>query len=170
MNVNYYSGIKGIYFESVISNIIKIGNLDIADKIILDFGCGSKILSKKLPGKKILNYDINPDYSEYNDYKKLYFDIVVFNHVLMYMEKKEIISTFDNIKKINRNCELIIGIGKGGLMNKLAALLSLNFTAHKGALITRKQQTEILKNHTKILKIKKNIFFMTDIYYTKLNN
>ena len=120
--------------------------------------------------KKILNYDINPDYSEYNDYKKLYFDIVVFNHVLMYMEKKEIISTFENIKKINRNCELIIGIGKGGLMNKLAALLSLNFAAHKGALITHKQQTEILKNRTKILKIKKNIFFMTDIYYTKLNN
>ena len=38
----------------------------------------------------------------YNDYKKLYFDIVVFNHVLMYMDKKEIISTFENIK--NTKC------------------------------------------------------------------
>ena len=88
----------------------------------------------------------------------------------MYMEKKEIISTFENIKKINQNCEFIVGIGKGGLINKLAALVSLNFTAHKGMLTTYKQQTEILKNYTKILKVKKNIFFMTDIYYTKFNH
>ena len=88
----------------------------------------------------------------------------------MYMEKKEIISTFENIKKINQNCEFIIGIGKGGLINKLAALVSLNFTAHKGTLTTYEQQTEILKNYTKILQVKKNIFFMTDIYYTKFDN
>ena len=170
MDVNYYNGISGIYFKKIISNIIKIGNLDKTEKIILDFGCGSKILSKKLPENKILNYDINPDYAEYDDYRKLYFDIVVFNHVLMYMEKKEIISTFENIKKINQNCKFIIGMGKESLINKLAALASLNFTAHKGALTTYEQQTEILKNHMKILQIKKNIFFMTDIYYTKFNN
>ena len=170
MNVNYYNGISGIYFTNIVSNIIKMGNLNETEKIILDFGCGSKILSKKLPGSKILNYDINSRYTEHDDYKKLYFDIVVFNHVLMYMEKKEIISTFENIKKINQNCEFIVGIGKGGLINKLAALVSLNFTAHKGMLTTYKQQTEILKNYTKILKVKKNIFFMTDIYYTKFNN
>ena len=100
MNVDYYNGISGIYFKSIISNIIKIGNLDKTKKIILDFGCGSKILSKKLTGNKILNYDINSDFTEHDDYKKLYFDIVVFNHVLMYMEKREIISTFESIKKI----------------------------------------------------------------------
>ena len=170
MNVDYYNGISGIYFTKIISNIIKIGNLDKTEKIVLDFGCGNKILSKKLPGKKILNYDINPNYTEYDDYKKLYFDIVVFNHVLMYMEKKEIISTFENIKKINKNCEFIVGISKGGLINKLAALVSLNFTAHEGTLATYKQQKEILNNYTKILQIKKNTFFMTDIYYTSFNN
>ena len=170
MDVNYYNGISGIYFKKIISNIIKIGNLDKTEEIILDFGCGSRILSKKLSGKKILNYDINPNYTEYDDYKTLYFDIVVFNHVLMYMEKKEIISTFENIKKINENCKFIVGMGKGGLINKLAALVSLNFTAHKGILSTYRQQQEILNKHTKILKTKKNIFFMTDIYYTSFNN
>lgn len=170
MNVNYYNGIPGIYFTNIISNIIKIGNLDKTKKVILDFGCGSKMLSKKLPGKKILNYDINPNYTEYDDYKKLYFDIVVLNHVLMYMKEKEITSTFENIKKINKNCEFIIGIGKEGLVNRLAALASLNFTAYKGTLTTYKGQIEILKNQTKILQIKKNIFFMTDIYYTRFNN
>ena len=52
MNVDYYNGISGIYFSNIISNIIKIGNLDKTQKIILDFGCGSKILKKNLPGKK----------------------------------------------------------------------------------------------------------------------
>ena len=170
MNADYYNGISGIYFTNIISNIIKIGNLNKTEKIILDFGCGSKILKKNLPGKKILNYDTNPDYTEHDDYKKLYFDIVIFNHVLMYMKKKEIISTFDNIKKINKNCELIIGMGKEGLLNKLAALANLNFTAHKGTLTTYEEQTEILKNNTRILQIKKNIFFMTDIFHVRFDD
>ena len=170
INIDYYNGIQGIYFSNIISNIIKIGNLDKTEKTILDFGCGSKILKKKLPKKKILNYDINPDCTEYEDYKKLHFDIVVFNHVLMYMEKAEIISTFNNIKKINENCELIIGIGKEGLINKLAAFVSLNFTAHKGTLTTYEQQKKILSDYTKILQTKKNIFFMTDVYYARFNN
>ena len=170
MEVNYYKGIPNIYFTSIISNIIKIGNLGKDNKIILDFGCGIKILSKKLPQKKIINYDINSNYTEHEDYKKLYFDIVVFNQVLMYMDKKEIVSTFENIKKINKNCEFIIGIGKGGLINKLAAAACLNFEPHKGTLSTYNEQVEIIKNQTKILQVKKNIFFLTDIYYARFNN
>ena len=119
MDANYYTGLQSFYFTSVISNVIKIGNLDNNNKIILDFGCGVKVLSKKLPQKKIINYDVNPNYTEHDDYKKLYFDIVVFNHVLMYMDKKEIISTFENIKKINKNCEFLISIGKESVFNKL---------------------------------------------------
>lgn len=167
MSVNYYNGIKGIYFSSVINNIIRIGNLNNSNKRVLDFGCGSKILSKRLGQKKVLNYDINPKYSDYDNYKNLNFDIVVFNHVLMYMDKDEIISTLQNIKEINKNCELIIGIGKEGLLNKVAATAALNFSAHKGTLTTYNQQKKILNSSTKILKIKKNIFFMTDIYYAK---
>jgi len=170
MNVDYYNGISGIYFKNIISNIIKIGNLAKTEKIILDFGCGSKILKKNLPGKKILNYDVNPDYTEHDDYKKLYFDIVVFNHTLMYMENKEIVSTFENINKINKNCEFIIGIGKGGLLNKFAAYVSLNFTAHKGTLSTYEEQIKIIYDYTKNLERKKNIFFMTDILHTRFIN
>ena len=170
MDANYYTGLQSFYFTSVISNVIKIGNLDNNNKIILDFGCGVKVLSKKLPQKKIINYDVNPNYTEHDDYKKLYFDIVVFNHVLMYMDKKEIISTFENIRKINNNCEFIIGIAKGGLINKLAAAACLNFEPHKGTLSTYNEQVEIIKNQTKILQVKKNIFFLTDIYYTRFNN
>ena len=170
MDANYYKGLQGVYFTNVISNVIKIGNLDKNNKIILDFGCGTKVLSKKLPQRKIINYDINPNYTEHEDYKKLYFDIVVFNHVLMYMEKKEIISTFENIKKINKNCEFLISIGKEVLFNKLVALIYNFKTAedrYKGALTTYDQQVEIIKSSTKILNVKRNIFFLTDIYHSR---
>ena len=40
MNPDYYKGIKKIYFKSIISNIIKIGNLNNKNEVILDFGCG----------------------------------------------------------------------------------------------------------------------------------
>jgi hypothetical protein len=53
------------------------------------------------------------------------------------------------------------------LISKLAALASLNFIAHKGTRSTPKEQIEIIKNQTKILDVKKNIFFMTDIYYSQ---
>ena len=170
MDANYYTGLQSFYFTSIIANVIKIGNSDNNNKIILDFGCGVKVLSKKLPQKKIINYDVNPNYTEHDDYKKLFFDIVIFNHVLMYMDKKEIISTFENIRKINNNCEFIIGIAKGGLINKLAGAACLNFEPHKGTLSTYNEQVEIIKNQTKILQVKKNIFFLTDIYYTRFNN
>ena len=38
----------------------------------------------------VLNYDIDPNHTEHDDYTKLNFDIVVFNHVLMYINEKEI--------------------------------------------------------------------------------
>ena len=104
MDVNYYKGLGRFYFRSVISNIIKIGNLDKTEKVIFDFGCGSKILSKEIRWKKILNYDKNPQYTDHKDYKNLNFDIVVLNHVLMYMDEKEIELTFNTIRKINSLC------------------------------------------------------------------
>jgi len=166
MNPDYYKGIKKIYFKSIISNIIKIGNLNNKNEVILDFGCGVKFLSSQLPKNKVLNYDINLDYSDYSDYKALNFDVVVFNHVLMYMSKEEIIKTFQDIKRINPNCKFIVGIGKERLLNKLAAILTFNFTAHKGILTSYNEQVKILKESTKVINSKKNIFFMTDIYYT----
>ena len=83
----------------------------------------------------------------------------------MYMDEKEITFTLQNIKKINKNCKIIVGIGKESLLNKLAAMASFNFTAHKGTRTNYDQQIEILKKEMRIIEEKKNIFFMTDIYY-----
>ena len=78
------------YFLSIAKNIIKIADLKNTEKTILDFGCGQKIFTKLLKNKKIINYDVKPEYSECKSYEDSKFDIIIFNHVLMYMSSKEI--------------------------------------------------------------------------------
>ena len=44
---NYYSGFTRFYFNSTLESIIDIGNLNIGNKKILDFGYGFDELKKK---------------------------------------------------------------------------------------------------------------------------
>ena len=155
------------YFLSIINNIIKIADLENTNKSILDFGCGEKIFSKILKNKKIINYDIKPEYTECESYEDLHFDIVIFNHVLMYLTPNEIVQLLDKIKKISPNCEIIAGIGKLNIISKIAKTLALHFSAHKNTMSTYKKQVDILNSKTKLIKKKSGVFFMTDIYYSK---
>ena len=45
--VTKYKGLKKIYFDKIIKEIITIGNLQSTNSIILDYGCGEKRLEKK---------------------------------------------------------------------------------------------------------------------------
>jgi len=157
------------YFLSIAKNIIKIANLENSEKTILDFGCGQKIFTKLLKNKKIINYDIKPEYSECKNYEDYHFDIIIFNHVLMYMSSKEIELLLNKIKKINPNCELILSLSKQNFISKLAMLLSLNFNAHKKTRSTYKEQIEIFFKKTRIIKKIKNIYAMTDVFYSKFS-
>ena len=171
MKVNFtqvtkYKGLKKIYFDKIIKEIIKIGNLQSTNSIILDYGCGEKRLEKNL-NKKILNYDINEKYSEMSNFLDKDFDIIIINHVLMYMSINEINSLFDKIYSTNSNCQFIIGIGKQNLISKFAKNITFNFNAHHGTMSSYKEQYKIIKERMKIIKKKQNIFFMTDIFFTQ---
>ena len=61
-------------------------------------------------------------------------------------------------------------IGKEGFVNKLAAILALNFKAHKGTRNNYKHQLSLIKSKMDIIDVKKNIFFMTDIFYTSFKD
>jgi 2-polyprenyl-3-methyl-5-hydroxy-6-metoxy-1,4-benzoquinol methylase len=167
--ITKYKGFQKIYFNKILLNIIKIGRLNLKNKKILDYGCGNRQLSKLL-NKKILNYDLNPHYSDFNSINNLKFDIVVINHVLMYLSVKEIKILFLNIYSINKNAKLIVGVGKQNLLSKFLKILTLKFNAHEGTKSTYKQQVDFLKRNMILLKCKKNIFYMTDIFYIKFNN
>jgi 2-polyprenyl-3-methyl-5-hydroxy-6-metoxy-1,4-benzoquinol methylase len=167
--ITKYVGLQAIYFNKILLNIIKIGRLNFTNKKILDFGCGNKQLSKLL-NKKILNYDLNPNYSDFISIDNLKFDIVVINHVLMYLSIKEIKNLFFKIYSINKNARLIVGVGKQNFLSIFLKILTLKFNAHKGTKSTYKQQIEFLKRNMIFIQKKRNIFFMTDIFYLKFNN
>lgn len=162
--VTSYKGLQKIYFIKILKEIINIGNLKNPKKIILDYGCGKKQLSKLL-NKKIFNYDKKKDLSEVDDINKIKFNVIVVNHVLMYLNKKEVIDLFDSIKKKNPKCEFIFGIGKQNIVSKVAKTLTFNFDAHKDTLMSYSEQLDLIQTKLKIIKIKKNIFFMTDIIH-----
>ena len=90
LTTDYNKFTQKYYFTSVAKNIIKIAQLQNTDKTILDFGCGQKIFSRLLQNHKIINYDIKPEYTECESYENSNFDIVIFNHVLMYVYPKDI--------------------------------------------------------------------------------
>jgi len=158
------------YFVSVAKNIIKIANLQNTAKTILDFGCGQKIIYKILKNHKIINYDIKAEYTECDSYDNLHFDIVIFNHVLMYLHPDEIRELLNKIKKLNPNCEIILSLGKQNIISKIVMYLALNFDAHKDTRSTYKEQMEIFLEKTILIKKKLNVFAMTDIYYAKFKN
>ena len=164
---DYNDFFQKVYFISIIKNIIKIASLEDTKKIILDFGCGQKILSKTLKNVKVLNYDIKPKFSDLKSYKNLKFDTVVFNHVLMYMRPKEINDLLDELKEMNPSLEIIVGLGKQNIVSKIGKFLTGNYKAHENTMSTYKDQISILQKKTNFLKKKSNVFFMTDIYYTK---
>ncbi len=160
-----YTGVKKFYFDRVLKDIIIIGNLIYSRKKILDFGCGEKRLEFLLK-RKIYNYDINPDYSEIKNYLSINFDLIVINHVLMYFTKTEVEHFFEEILKKNTNCEFIIGIGKQNLLSKILKNLTFNFKAHEGTILNYSEQLDIINRYLDIIR-KKNVFFMTDIFYAK---
>lgn len=154
------------YFISIIKNIIKIADLKNSNKIILDYGCGNKIFSKILKNKKVINYDINPKYSECRTYHKKKFNLVIFNHVLMYLSKKQIKNLLSEIIDISPKCEMIIGLSKQNLLSKIGAFF-LQQKAHSKTKSSYEEQLEVFSKKVEIIKVKKNIFGITDIYYGK---
>ena len=166
--VTNYSGLQNIYFSRVLKNIIKIGNLDDKNITVLDYGCGKQQLSKMIEKTRVINYDINPIYSEIESIDDYKFDLVVLNHVLMYIEEKSQINLFKKIKKINPNAKLIIGVGKQNIISKILKTLALKFNAHQNTKIKYKKQVQLIYENTNVIKKIENICFMTDVFLCKL--
>ena len=158
-----------IYFFAIAKKIIEMGDLKNTNKKILDFGCGEKIFTKLLNRDDIVNYDIKSKYTEVENYEKHFFNVVIFNHVLMYLTKKEINEELKKIKKINKNSQLILSMGKQNFLSKIAMFLQFRFDAHNDTISAYNDQLEIFFEHCEFVK-KKNIFFMTDIFLFKFKD
>lgn len=167
LTTHYDTSFSKYYFLKVADEIIKIGNLE-NQNTILDYGCGEQIFSKLLTKPKIFNYDIKPEYSEVlNVTDHLNSDVVIFNHVWMYIPYEEISKILQDIKNANKNSKIILSMGKQNLLSKIAMVLAGKPNAHNNTVISYNKQLEVLKKFCKILDVKKNIYFMTDVFYAE---
>jgi hypothetical protein len=158
-----YKGFSKFYFEKIIDTIIIEGNLSKKNLNILDYGCGLKFLSNKL-NKKIFNYDIDKNLSEISKWDTRAYDIVVLNHVIMYMNENQFFSLLKRVKNKNNKCKIIIGLGRESILNKFLAYLMLRFDHLKNTKMNYKKQIKLISENLRIIK-KKNIYFLTEIYF-----
>ena len=167
LTTHYDTTFSKYYFLKVAKEIIKIGNLE-NQNTILDYGCGEQIFSKLLTKPKIFNYDIKPEYNEVlNVTDHLNSDVIIFNHVWMYIPYEEISKILQDIKNANKNSKIILSMGKQNLLSKIAMILAGKPNAHNNTVISYNKQLEVLKKFCKILNVKKNIYFMTDVFYAE---
>ena len=162
-----YSGLSKFYFLAILKAIINLGNLKKTNKNILDFGCGSQMLSKILNNNKVFNYDINPKYSDYSSYENLEYDIVVINQVFMYLSYKNIEDFLKQELKKNPNVIFIVGISKMNNLSKLGSKIFYNKNPQEGIQSSYKNQLSILLKYLDIINSKKNIFYLTDVFVLK---
>ena len=171
--VTTYQGLSQFYFKLIHHKIImKVYKLK--KERIVDFGCGLKEFSRMINNfysknnQKLtcFNYDINKEYSEIENIDHIKFDILVSTHVLQYMTENEIRNLFHKVKKINKECLFIFGIGKQNFLSKFLACISFNLTAHALTVSSYKQQIDIINKELLIIEIT-NVLLMTNILVCK---
>ncbi len=147
------------YFTSIHRISVELAGLK-GNEAILDFGCGSKELSKRLQNYKVYNYDINPDLTEVKDYKKLKPDVIFAISAFEHIPKNEIEDIINNFKKMNPNVNLIVALPKCGILNKIGSILTGTYKLNKLAHISYyKDINKLLMKQMNLIK-KKNFIFM----------
>ena len=82
----------------------------------------------------------------------------------MYMSEKSLTQTIKKIKQLNNKCKIIIGVGKESILNRIAAYLTLRFDYLKNTKMNYQKQINYI-NKNFLVKKKKNIYFLTEIYF-----
>ncbi len=161
---DYYLGLKGIYFNTILNTIIAMGNLSSRNVQILDFGCGRGYLKKKLPGK-VIGYDIIPAYSDISDWKTVACDVVVVNEVFYLFSEPELKAFLAALRQKNPDVELIVGMSRQGVINKILATIT-RVPHDAGTKLKPKDERRILLENMRVLS-KRTVFFLCDIYHLK---
>jgi SAM-dependent methyltransferase len=162
---DYYVGVKGLYFFSILRTIIRLGRLDSRDVRILDFGCGTGRLSQLLPGK-VVGYDVIPEFSDVDDWRKVKFDVFVANAVFYLFSEKELTDFLMDLKELNSSAEILFGISRQGLLNNALKYLAGEPDAHAGTRLQPNDEIEVLSRDLEILT-HASVFQLCDVYYMR---
>ena len=161
--VTPYSGLSKFYFERLLKQIIKIGDLHKTESKILDFGCGIGELKRILGRENIIGYDVVPELSDVEDWRLVSFDILVANEVFYSFSEEDLDGLVAELKKVNPNLLLIVGISRQGWLNNIGKLLLGRSDAHSATKLSPRKEVEVLMRKCAIVK-SKNVMNLANIY------
>jgi len=154
------------YFKTKVWLAIKIARLK-KKEIILDFGCGGGWLERKLKGYNIYGYDINPEKTFIDDYRKIspekIFALDVFEHIPF----SEIGGIIGNFKKMGKNFELIVSIPTENKISRIMRRMVGKPEVPKEHITKYPEILKILKSELKLIK---KFNFLTVTYILKFRN
>ena len=164
----YHSKIPLIksYFKKILETAVNLSVVNYYTKgsVVLDFGCGEKELSKMIRSYiQVYNYDIDKEYSEVEDYRKLKPSIVFALNVFEHLTKEEIEQTIKDFKKMNKNLVLITAIPKENILSRIGDIVAgsnkSHILTHK---TTLKEVNEILNKDMRIVE-RRDVYFMSEV-------
>lgn len=159
---DYYKGVTKIYFNQILSKIIKFGNLNKEKGLILDFGCGFNYLKKTLKNKNVVGYDIIPKLTDVKDYKNLKPGVIVCNSVLEHLDEEGLRRTLSDFISMNKNVKLITAIPTENFISRIGMILTGYNWAHSDHKLKLKEINKILRETFSLIK-RGNVFTMTEV-------
>jgi len=160
--VTDYRGISRLYFFRLIKCIIDIASLDRRRVRILDFGCGQNRLKQNLGGK-VTGYDIIEDLSDTTDWRTESFDVFVANQVFYTFTAEELVKLLTELYQGWPKVELIVGISKQGLLNKIGKFLLGKKGAHDETKLSPDDERRVLTEFCTIER-EESVFFLASVY------
>jgi SAM-dependent methyltransferase len=161
--VTFYSGLSKFYFQHLLRQLAKIGNLARPGITILDFGCGTGELKRLLAGAQVVCYDIIPELSDMADWRAVDFDVLVANEVFYSFSEADLETLLLELKQKNPAIELVVGISRQGLLNNIGKYLFGRPDAHSATKIGPKKELEILERHCRVNR-QKNVMNLANVY------
>ena len=162
---DYYSGAKGVYFFAILKRIIALADLGRRDVVVLDFGCGTGRLSQLLPGK-VIGYDVIPELSDVDDWRTTKFNVVVANEVFYLLTAAQLTEFLAELRALNPSAELVVGISRQGILNKILKNLAGEPDAHEGTQLWPNEQLKILNRDLELLR-RTSVFQLCDVYHMR---
>ncbi len=166
--VTPYSGPSQYYFRHLLDWVIRVGELDRPDVCILDFGCGSGELKRKLVGRNVISYDVIKELSDIDDWREVHFDILVANQVFYTFSEEALNSLLLNLRSKNPTLELVVGISRQGIFNNVGKYIFGRPNAHSTTKIGPQTEIEILQRYCKITG-QKNVLNLANVYSLSFN-
>ena len=148
------------YFRSKVWLAIKLANLKKSD-VILDFGCGGGWLEKKLKDYNIYGYDINPEKTFIEDYKKVKPNKIFVLDVLEHIPLEEIKKIIEEFKKLNDRIVLIVSAPSENFVSRKIRKLVGKDDVPKEHITRYKEILKVLREN---FELKKKINFFTVSY------